>query len=141
MFLILLQGTPVLPASAYILCFIPLATVIIGLVTLFVLTWANQTIQSATQSRVLASSRRGAAQANTVFMVGVFLGGSTGAFLGPIAYSAGGMAQVAVQAVIFVALAGLVWVVSYRYEQRLRRTTAVDNLSTATAAADSALRD
>ncbi len=38
MFLILLQGTPVLPASAYILCFIPLATVIIGLVTLFALT-------------------------------------------------------------------------------------------------------
>jgi hypothetical protein len=38
MFALLLQGAPPIPASAYLLCFIPLATVIIGLITLFVLT-------------------------------------------------------------------------------------------------------
>ncbi|MCU1406502.1 MAG: transporter [Glaciihabitans sp.] len=90
-------------------------------ITLFVLTWANQTVQSSTQSRVLSSNKRGAAQANTIFMVGVFLGGSAGAFLGPIAFAAGGMRQVAVQAVIFVLLASLVWFISYRYERRHSR--------------------
>ena len=38
MFALLLQGAPPIPASAYLLCFIPLATIIIGLITLFVLT-------------------------------------------------------------------------------------------------------
>ncbi|HEX5692429.1 MAG TPA: lamin tail domain-containing protein [Roseiflexaceae bacterium] len=38
MFALLLQGAPPIPASGYLLCFIPLATVIIGLITLFVLT-------------------------------------------------------------------------------------------------------
>jgi predicted MFS family arabinose efflux permease len=77
--------------------------------TVFVLTWANQSIQSANQTRVLTTARSGAAQANTLFMVGVFLGGSAGAFLGPIAYAAGGMPRVAVQAVVFVLIAIVIW--------------------------------
>lgn len=38
MHLIVLQGTGPLPVSGYMLCFIPLALVVLGLITLFVVT-------------------------------------------------------------------------------------------------------
>jgi MFS family permease len=50
--------------------------------TLFLVTLANQSVQAANQSRVLVANPHNAAQANTLFIVGVFMGGSTGAIVG-----------------------------------------------------------
>lgn len=87
-------------------------------ITTFLLTWANQSIQSSNQSRVLQANPDAPAQANTVFMVGVFLGGSIGAYLGPVAFAIGGMSTVGVLAVVLVCLSIVTWVFSYRYESR-----------------------
>lgn len=89
-------------------------------VSMFLATWANQSIQSANQSRVLAANQGASAQANTLFMFFVFLGGSAGAFLGPLAYFAGGMTRVAVQATALVLCAGLAWAVTVHSERRSR---------------------
>jgi predicted MFS family arabinose efflux permease len=97
------------------------STVIIAFaVSMFLATWANQSIQSANQGRVLAANSGASAQANTLFMFFVFLGGSAGAFLGPLAYFAGGMTRVAEQATAFVVCAGLAWLVTVRSERRSR---------------------
>src|SRR5690349_249785 len=85
---------------------------------MFLLTWANQVLQSANQARALMANPGGPAQANTIFMVAVFLGGSLGAALGPTAFEAAGMKAVAAQALIFVALFAAVWAVTARYERR-----------------------
>jgi predicted MFS family arabinose efflux permease len=76
--------------------------------SVFLLTWANQLLQSANQGRVLLANPGGAAQANTMFMVAVFLGGSLGAALGPIAFERGGMTDVAVVGAALVAVAAVV---------------------------------
>jgi len=89
--------------------------------SMFLVTLANQTIQAANQHRVLITHPDGAAQANTAFMVSVFLGGSLGAFLGPLAYTAGGMPLVALQAVVLVTLACTVWALSLAHERRRTR--------------------
>lgn len=80
--------------------------------TVFVLTWANQLLQSANQGRVLLANPDGGAQANTVFMTAVFLGGSLGAALGPVAFERGGMPAVALLGTGLVAVAGVVRAVS-----------------------------
>lgn len=80
--------------------------------SVFVLTWANQLLQSANQGRVLLANAGAAAQANTMFMTAVFLGGSLGAALGPIAFERGGMTDVAGLGAALVAVAGVVWTVS-----------------------------
>jgi predicted MFS family arabinose efflux permease len=87
-------------------------------ITVFVSTAAGQTIQSIGQSRALTANPTRTAQANTMFMFTVFLGGSTGALLGTIAYTDGGMPRVAAQATVFVLLAAAVWVVSAIAERR-----------------------
>ncbi|MFD0485367.1 MFS transporter [Kineococcus sp. GCM10028916] len=86
--------------------------------SVFVLTWANQLLQSANQGRVLMANPDGAAQANTMFMTAVFLGGSLGATLGPIAFERGGMTDVAGLGAGLVAVAGVVWAVSSIVEHR-----------------------
>ncbi|MGU3432990.1 MFS transporter [Actinomycetes bacterium M1A6_2h] len=88
-------------------------------VTLFAVTLANQSIQSANQSRVLAANPGASAQANTLFMVGVFLGGSTGAIFGPLAYQAGEMVAVAWLAVALVVASALAWAVAAARQRRL----------------------
>jgi predicted MFS family arabinose efflux permease len=89
-------------------------------VTVFIVTLTNQSIQSASQSRVLAANADSRAGANTLFMVSVFLGGATGATVGPLAFTAGGMPSVAVVGTVFVVLAGILWMLSQRYDARHR---------------------
>jgi predicted MFS family arabinose efflux permease len=86
--------------------------------SVFLLTWANQVLQSANQSRVLLADPAGAAQANTMFMTAVFLGGSLGAALGPIAFDRRGMTGVGELGVVLVALAGVVWLTSSWRDRR-----------------------
>ena len=83
-------------------------------VSIFVATWANQSVLSAHQARVIAANPGRSAQANTLFMFFVFLGGSLGALLGPIAYAAGGMPLVAAQGVIFTLVSLVTWAISAR---------------------------
>ena len=78
-------------------------------ITMFVVTAASQAVQGANQNRILAANPGNAAQANTGFMFLVFLGGSAGAFLGPWAYGAGGMARVAELGCGLLLLALVVW--------------------------------
>ena len=91
-------GTLPVAGAALVLMLAAMATVILDSGTLvtfglsmFVATAASQAHQSAHQNRILAANPGSAAQANTVFMFFVFLGGSAGAFLGPAAHAAGGM--------------------------------------------------
>ena len=79
--------------------------------SMFAATAAGQLHQSAHQSRVLALEPERAAQANTVFMFFVFLGGSAGAFLGPAAYAAGGMARVGLVCCGLLVVALAAWAV------------------------------
>lgn len=102
--------------------------------SVFVLTWANQLLQSANQGRVLLANPGGAAQANTMFMAAVFLGGSLGATLGPIAFEQGGMRDVAALGTGLVAIAGVVWAVSAIVDRRSGgRATTTTTQSTRTA--------
>jgi predicted MFS family arabinose efflux permease len=87
-------------------------------VTIFVITLTNQSIQSASQSRVLAANPESRAGANTLFMVSVFLGGATGATVGPLAFTSGGMSAVAVVGAGFVLAAGVLWAVAWFYDAR-----------------------
>jgi predicted MFS family arabinose efflux permease len=87
-------------------------------VSMFLLTWASQVLQSANQSRSLLSNPNGPAQANTIFMVSVFLGGSLGAILGPIAFQTGGMSAVALQGLVFAAAFAITWAVSIWRQKR-----------------------
>jgi predicted MFS family arabinose efflux permease len=108
-----------LPVAGVALVLILLATatvildsrhlVVFGL-SMFVATAASQGHQSAQQNRILAANPGRAAQANTMFMFFVFLGGSVGAFVGPAAYGAGGMPRVAGLGCVFLVLALAVWV-------------------------------
>jgi predicted MFS family arabinose efflux permease len=93
-------------------------------ISLFLITLASQSIQSASQSRALAANPGAAAQANTLFMFFVFLGGSVGALLGPIAFAAGGMTRVAEQATVFVVLGAFVWLGAVLWERRMIARTA-----------------
>jgi predicted MFS family arabinose efflux permease len=86
--------------------------------SVFLVTWANQLLQSANQGRVLLANPGGAAQANTMFMTAVFLGGSLGATLGPIAFERGGMTDVALLSAVLVAIAGIVWLISTIIDHR-----------------------
>jgi predicted MFS family arabinose efflux permease len=88
--------------------------------SVFLLTWANQVLQSTNQSRSLIANPDGPAQANTIFMVSVFFGGSLGAILGPIAFEAGGMPAVALQGVVFACAFAITWVASVRRQRRHR---------------------
>ncbi|RFA12264.1 MFS transporter [Subtercola boreus] len=85
--------------------------------SMFVLTLGNQAAQSANQNRALQSNPQSPAQANTMFMVAVFLGGSLGALLGPIAFGLGGMTLVAVQAIVLLGLALGVWALAVRAQR------------------------
>lgn len=87
-------------------------------VSMFVITWANQTILSSNQTRILSANPGQPAQANTIFMFAVFLGGSAGAFIGPIAFSAGGMPLVGIQACAFVLIALLIWFAAAMHQKR-----------------------
>jgi predicted MFS family arabinose efflux permease len=87
-------------------------------VSMFLATAAGQLHQTAQQSRVLALDPARAAQANTVFMFFVFLGGSTGAFLGPAAYGAGGMRAVGLLGCGLLVLALVAWAVVVRRSRR-----------------------
>ncbi|WP_250000546.1 MFS transporter [Actinoplanes sp. M2I2] len=86
--------------------------------SVFLLTWANQVLQSANQSRVLLANPGSAAQANTMFMTAVFLGGSLGAALGSIAFDRDGMTGVGEIGVVLAALAGVVWLTSSLWDRR-----------------------
>jgi predicted MFS family arabinose efflux permease len=87
-------------------------------VTTFVITWGSQLIQSSNQTRVLQANPDGPAQANTMFMVFVFAGGSVGALLGSRAYALGGMPAVGVLGVCLVLLGSLTWLLSSAFERR-----------------------
>lgn len=77
--------------------------------SMFALTWANQVLHSANQARTLAANADGPAQANTMFMVSVFVGGSLGAALGPIAFQIGGIPAVAVEGLAFAVFFTIAW--------------------------------
>lgn len=97
-------------------------------VSMFLVSWANQAVQSATQSRGLAAHREDAAQANTIYMASVFVGGSAGAYLGPLALDHGGMAAAAGQGVFLVLAAFACWgwsVASERHEHGVRHAESV----------------
>jgi predicted MFS family arabinose efflux permease len=93
-------------------------------ITMFLATWANQSILSANQMRVLAANPGRSAQANTLFMFFVFLGGAVGAFLGPIAFAAGGIPRVALLSAAFVIVAAVGWIVTGLWSRRARRGNA-----------------
>ena len=100
------------------------STVIVAFaISLFFTTWANQAVLSANQSRMMAANAGRTAQANTLFMFVVFLGGSAGAFLGPLAYDAGGMPLVAAQGTVFTLIALAIWSAS---ALRARRTRIIE---------------
>jgi predicted MFS family arabinose efflux permease len=86
--------------------------------SVFLFTWANQLLQSANQGRVLMANPGGAAQANTMFMTAVFLGGSLGAALGPVAFERHGMTGVAELGVVLAAVAGLTWLLTSLLDRR-----------------------
>ena len=90
--------------------------------SMLALTAAGQLHQSAQQNRVLAVDPARAAQANTVFMFFVFLGGSSGAFLGPAAYVGGGMARVGLLGCGLLVLALLAWVAVTLHARRAARS-------------------
>lgn len=69
-------------------------------ISMFLLTWANQSLQSANQSRALGANPTRSAGADTVFMVRLFLGGAVGTQLGPIAYGVADMPGVAVLSIV-----------------------------------------
>jgi predicted MFS family arabinose efflux permease len=96
--------------------------IVLFAITMFLATWANQSVQSANQNRVLSANPGSSAQANTLFMFFVFLGGSTGAALGPIAFASGGMVRVAQEGVVFILIACATWVFT---TLRARRATTV----------------
>jgi predicted MFS family arabinose efflux permease len=100
--------------------------------SMFLLTWANQLLQSANQGRVLLANPGGAAQANTMFMTAVFLGGSLGATLGPVAFQRGGMTAVAELGVVLVALAALTWLLTSLRDRRRSRRAASAGSATST---------
>jgi predicted MFS family arabinose efflux permease len=100
------------------------ANLVLFAITMFLATWANQSIMSANQMRVLAANPGRSAQANTLFMFFVFLGGSVGAFLGPIAYAAGGMPRVALLGTLFVVIAAIGWILTGLWARRSRRANA-----------------
>ena len=109
-------GPLAVSGAALVLMLVAMASVIADATALvpfalsmFVATAASQAHQSAHQSRILAANPGRAAQANTVFMFFVFLGGSAGAFLGPAAYADGGMARVAELCCLLLVLALLAW--------------------------------
>jgi predicted MFS family arabinose efflux permease len=109
-------GTLPVAGGALVLMLLAMATVVVDSSTLaafaasmFVVTAAGQAHQSAHQNRILAANPGSAAQANTVFMFFVFLGGSAGAFLGPAAYAQGGMPRVAQLCCLLVLLALGAW--------------------------------
>ena len=87
-------------------------------VTMFAAAVASQAVQGANQNRILAANPGNAAQANTGFMFLVFLGGSTGALLGPLAYTAGGMPRVAELGCGLLLLALGTWVWTIRRARR-----------------------
>lgn len=89
--------------------------------SMFLLTWANQLLQSANQGRVLLANQGGAAQANTMFMTAVFLGGSLGAALGPVAFQSDGMTGVAELGLVLVALSGVTWLLASLVRRRAAR--------------------
>jgi predicted MFS family arabinose efflux permease len=80
--------------------------------SVFALTWGMQVLQSVTQHRAISANPDGAAQANTMYMVFVFLGGSLGAVLGPVAFTHGGMARVATVGLGFLAVLVVAWLVA-----------------------------
>ena len=88
---------------------------------MFAATAASQLHASAHQSRILAVDPDRAAQANTAFMFFVFLGGSTGAFLGPVAYLSGGMARVGLMSCGLVLLALAAWAAVTVHTRRAAR--------------------
>jgi predicted MFS family arabinose efflux permease len=92
----------------------------------FGLTLANQSMQSANQGRALQANADGGAQANTVFMVAVFVGGSVGAAAGSAAFGHGGMPAVAELGLVFLALSALAWFTAARHERRRQRHGGVD---------------
>jgi predicted MFS family arabinose efflux permease len=87
---------------------------------MFAATAASQLHGSAQQSRILAVDPDRAAQSNTVFMFFVFLGGSTGAFLGPVAYTAGGMAAVGRMSCGLVLVALMAWAAVATHARRAK---------------------
>ncbi|GHH32327.1 MFS transporter [Lentzea cavernae] len=91
-------------------------------VAVFLVSAANQFIQTANQQRVLEDNAGHPAPANAMFMVGVFLGGATGSFLGITAFEFGGMPVVGALGAVLMLLSALVWALS-RLPARSRRTS------------------
>ena len=117
-------GTLAVAGAALVVMLAAMATVVVDAdhvvpfaVSMFAATAASQLHQSAHQGRVLAVDPARAAQANTVFMFFVFLGGSTGAFLGPAAHGAGGMAAVGLLGCALLVLALAAWVLVARHDR------------------------
>lgn len=122
-------GTLPVAGAALVALLLAMATVVLDSGTLvtfalsmFVATAASQAHQSAHQNRILAANPGSAAQANTVFMFFVFLGGSAGAFLGPAAYAGGGMPRVAELCCLLVLLALAAWGVTVLHTRRAATT-------------------
>jgi predicted MFS family arabinose efflux permease len=78
-------------------------------IAMFVVTAANQAIHAANQNQVLAANPDKPARANTLFMVGVFMGGSTGAIVGSVAYELEGMLGVTISATILTVAGTIGW--------------------------------
>ena len=110
---LLLAMAAVAVDASHLLLFVP---------AMFAATAASQLHASAHQSRILAVDLDRAAQANTAFMFFVFLGGSTGAFLGPVAYLSGGMGRVGLMSCGLVLLALAAWAAVTVHTRRAERT-------------------
>lgn len=90
------------------------SSLVVFAVSVLLFTAGNQMLQAANQHRALHAEGGPAAQANTVFMVMVFVGGSIGAAAGAAAFAHGGMSAVALTAVVLLALAAAAWVLARR---------------------------
>ncbi|MFE3051096.1 MFS transporter [Streptomyces albidoflavus] len=99
-------------------------------VSVFVMTAANQTLQASNQHRVLAAERVRPGQANTMFMVFVFIGGSFGAALGTVAFAHAGMPAVAVAGLALLAVSISAWVLTARDSRTTQRHSAHGGVGT-----------
>ncbi|WP_160101380.1 hypothetical protein [Rhodococcus sp. T7] len=97
--------------------------------SMFAVTLANQSIQAATQTRALNTNPTKQAQANTVYMMFVFLGGAVGAVLGPAAFEIGGMALVAAQASALVVAGLIAWAAATRRNRQSRQQDKADHVA------------
>lgn len=93
-------GAIVLVIAATVVIMLGSSILVLVIAAMFILTIGNQAAMVANQSRALTGMKDAAGRANTIYMVGAFLGGAMGASVGALAYSYGGLSATAACATV-----------------------------------------